>query len=52
MIKIKEPITPFFKTYENVCGYELTSNTTYFINDEDLSYLNFQIKIKFMRLVG
>ena len=36
----------FFKTYENVCGYELTSNTTYFINDEDLSYLNFQIKIK------
>ena len=36
----------FFKTHGNECGYELDGNSTYFINDEDSSYLNFQIKIK------
>jgi len=36
----------FIKSYEDGSGYEFDSNSPYFVNDEDTSYLNFQITIK------
>ena len=36
----------FIKSYEDGRGYEFDSSSPYFVNDEDTSYLNFQITIK------
>ena len=36
----------FIKSYEDGSGYEFDSSSPYFVNDEDTSYLNFQITIK------
>ena len=36
----------FQKKYVDGSGYEFRNNTPYFVNKEDTSYLNFQIKIK------
>ena len=36
----------FIKSYEDGSGYQFDSSSPYFVNDEDTSYLNFQITIK------
>jgi len=36
----------FIKSYEDGSEYEFDSSSPYFVNDEDTSYLNFQITIK------
>ena len=36
----------FIKSYGDGRGYQFDSNSPYFINDEETSYLNFQITIK------
>jgi len=36
----------FIKSYEDGSGYEFDNNSPYFVNDEDTSYLNFQITVK------